>query len=82
MSGANGTKTYLRSFSTAGGDTAIRMTPGNVSLVSATPRAGYTVDVARGDTTRLVVRFISGDQVYSVDAIWWENRPYVEITGP
>lgn len=75
-----GDVSYLRRFEVAGGTTTIRMTPGQVRLVSATPKPGYTMDTLQGQPDRLVVRFWTASRIYTVDAIWWNDRPYAEVT--
>ncbi|MEV7225480.1 hypothetical protein AB0M79_00460 [Polymorphospora sp. NPDC051019] len=76
----DGSTSYLRQFDVPGGTTTIRMTPGRVHLVSATPRPGYTMDTLQGQPDRLVVRFWTSDRIHTVDAIWWNDRPYAEVS--
>jgi hypothetical protein len=76
----DGTTSYLRTFEVAVGVTTIRMTPGKVFLVSATPDPGYTVDTQQPQPDRLVVRFYKTSELFTVDAIWWQSRPYAEVT--
>lgn len=77
---ADGTVSYLRSFATAGGTAVITMVPGRVSLVSATPNADYTVRVLQDGSRRLVVQFLAANTADIVDAIWWVDHPYAEVT--
>ena len=76
----DGSTSYLRHFATDGGEAAIRMTPGRVFLVSATPDPGYRVDTQQPGPDRVVVRFYTASVLFTVDAIWWEGRPYAEVT--
>jgi len=76
----DGTTSYLRHFVTDGGETTIRMTPGQVSLVSATPEPGYAMDTQQPGPDRVVVRFYMPEELFTVDAIWFEGRPYAEVT--
>jgi hypothetical protein len=76
----DGTVSYVRSFHVTGGDAVIGMTPGHVYLISATPRADYTVQTEQPAQTRLVVRFISGGQADLIDAIWWNDAPYAQVS--
>ncbi|MEV0132393.1 DNA mismatch repair protein MutL [Dactylosporangium sp. NPDC050688] len=80
--GGDGVDTYLRSFRSEGGDAVIRIRDGVVSVVTATPRDGYSVSRAQTEPTRLVVQFISdsGDAAYLVDAMWWQGTPHGTVT--
>jgi hypothetical protein len=80
--GADGVDTFLRSFRSEGGDAVIRIRDGVVSLVTATPRDGYSVSRAQTEPTRLVVQFISagGDAAFLVDAMWWQGGPHGSVT--
>ncbi len=76
----DGTVTYVRSFHVTGGDAVIGMTPGHVYLISATPRSNYTVQTSQPQAVRLVVQFIDGNLANLIDAIWWNNAPYAQVT--
>jgi hypothetical protein len=80
--GGDGVDTYLRSFRSEGGDAVIRIRDGVVSLVTATPRDGYSVSRAQTEPTRLVVQFISdsGNAAFLVDAMWWQGGPHGTVT--
>jgi hypothetical protein len=80
--GSDGVDTYLRSFRSEGGDAVIRIRDGIVSLVTATPRDGYSVSRAQTEPTRLVVQFVSdgGNAAFLVDAMWWQNAPHGSVT--
>lgn len=78
---ADGSRSYLRSFRVPGGSTVIRMVPGRVSLVSATPSPGYSVTTGQPDPTRLVVQFSASARYDIVDALWWNDHPYAEISN-
>jgi hypothetical protein len=80
VSEGDGSTSYLRHFAVDGGETTIRMTPGRVFLVSATPDPGYRVDTLQPGPDRVVVRFYTASVLFTVDAIWWEGRPYAEVT--
>ena len=71
---------YLRSFRTNGGDAAIKMVPGKVSLVSATPKPGFQVATDQNQPERLLVRFIAGNRVSTIDALWWQDHPTAQVT--
>lgn len=79
--GGDGVDTYLRSFRSEGGDAVIRIRDGVVSVVTATPRDGYSVSRAQTEATRLVVQFISdsGNAAYLVDAMWWQDAPHGSV---
>ncbi|MFC4997664.1 DNA mismatch repair protein MutL [Dactylosporangium cerinum] len=78
----DGVDTYLRSFRSEGGDAVIRIRDAVVSLVTATPRSGYSASRAQTEPTRLVVQFISdsGNAAYLVDAMWWQESPHGTVT--
>lgn len=80
--GGDGVDTYLRSFRSEGGDAVIRIRDAVVSLVTATPRSGYSVSRAQSEPTRLVVQFVSdsGNAAFLVDAMWWQNTPHGAVT--
>jgi hypothetical protein len=80
VSESDGSTSYLRHFAVDGGETTIRMTPGRVFLVSATPDPGYRVDTLQPGPDRVVVRFYTASVLFTIDAIWWEGRPYAEVT--
>ncbi|MFI5844869.1 hypothetical protein ACIA8K_34730 [Catenuloplanes sp. NPDC051500] len=73
--------TYVRSFKVDGGQTVIEIRDQVVSLVSATPAGGFTADVAQPSPERLVVRFTGSGQAFTIDALWFNNGPYAEVTA-
>ncbi|GIF99811.1 hypothetical protein Cci01nite_49050 [Catellatospora citrea] len=77
---SDGTRSYLRSFPTEGGTAVIRMAHERVYLVSATPRGDYQVATSQPDPERVVVQFHRASDQIVVDAIWWEGRPYSEVS--
>lgn len=76
----DGSRSYLRSFQVRGGAAVIRMTPGRVYLVSATPNPDFSVEPRQSDPTRLVVQFTAAGRYDIIDAIWWNDQPYVEVS--
>ncbi len=76
----DGTPTYLRTFQVPGGTAVIRMVPGTVSLVSATPNADYTVQTTQNQPSRLVVQFLRSGTSDIVDAIWWNDAPFAQVS--
>jgi hypothetical protein len=76
----DGTVSYVRSFHVTGGDAVIGMTPGHVYLISATPRSNYTVVTQQPSPVRLVVQFVNGNLATLIDAIWWNDAPYAQVT--
>lgn len=78
--GENGVKTYVRSFTCEGGQAVIKMTSkGIVSLVTATPADGYTVQKT-GSETNLAVYFTSPGRGFVIHAQWWNGAPLVEVS--
>jgi hypothetical protein len=76
----DGSLTYLRTFASLGGDAAVKVRVGRATLVSATPRPGYTVIVLQPALSRVVVQFVAGTRMSIVDAMWWNNAPWGEVT--
>ena len=76
----DGTLSYVRSFRVRGGSTVIRMTPGRVYLVSATPNPDFSVQPTQNDATRLVVQFVAAGKYDIVDAMWWNDHPYAQVS--
>ena len=56
------------------------MVPGLVSLVSATPSTGYTVTTTQDGDVRLVIQFTASQTSDIVDAIWWNDAPYAQVS--
>ncbi len=71
---------FTRTFDTAGGQALIRIAGGRVEVVSATPSAGYQMSSQQPHPERVVLRFDRVGQSVIIDAMWWENRPYAEVT--
>ncbi|MFG2041083.1 hypothetical protein [Dactylosporangium sp. NPDC048998] len=80
--GTDGVDVYLRSFRSDGGDAVIRIRAGVVSVVTATPRDGFSVSQSQTEPSRLVVQFVSssGGAAYLVDCMWWQNAPHGQVT--
>ena len=76
----DGSLSYLRSFAVAGGSAVIRMVPGQVFLVSATPSPQYAVTVTQHEPVRLVVQFTATGRYDVIDAMWWNDRPYCQVS--
>ncbi|MFC7530289.1 DNA mismatch repair protein MutL [Actinoplanes sp. GCM10030250] len=77
--GDDGVKTYVRTFRCDGGQAVIKMTSrGIVTLVTATPADGYSVQ-KQGSDTNLVVYFTSTARSFIVHAQWWNDAPLVEV---
>ncbi|MEJ3746810.1 DNA mismatch repair protein MutL [Actinomycetes bacterium KLBMP 9797] len=78
--GADGQPTYLRSFRTCGGRAVIRMTPGQVRLVSATPDPGFAVSSVQNEPDNLAVQFTEQNHYCIVHAMWHNNAPYAQVS--
>jgi hypothetical protein len=73
---------FTRTFDTAGGRAVVRVLEGRVELVSSAANPGYKVSVpSPQQPQRLVVRFDAIDRSTIVDCMWWESRPYAEVTN-
>ncbi|MEV1290157.1 DNA mismatch repair protein MutL [Micromonospora sp. NPDC049679] len=77
---ADGSTSYVRRFEVEGGQTTIRMVPGRVILVTATPKPGFSVDTVQNEPQRLLVRFLAPNRAFLVDAVWWDGRPFAEVS--
>ncbi|GLW30103.1 DNA mismatch repair protein MutL [Actinoplanes regularis] len=78
--GADGVRTYVRSFSVEGGRAVIKMTSdGVVSLVTATPADGFTVEKTQSSPTDLAVYFNETNHSFIVRAIWFNDAPFTEV---
>ncbi|MDR7324877.1 MULTISPECIES: DNA mismatch repair protein MutL [Catenuloplanes] len=75
-----GKVTYVRSFKVDGGQAVIQIVDRVVSLVSATPATGFAADTAQPSPERLVVRFTGAGRAYTIDALWFNNGPFHEVT--
>jgi hypothetical protein len=77
---SDGVKTYVKSFTTAGGTAVIKMTSkGIVSLVTATPADGYRVE-KQGSDVNLAVYFHQTGKSFIIHAQWFNNAPFVEVS--
>jgi hypothetical protein len=71
---------YLRSFHLIGGDAVVRAGQGEVRLVSATPRPGYTMTILPSGPDRVVVNFATALRVSTLTAAWSADGPTAETT--
>lgn len=76
----DGGRSWTRRFQVTGGSAVVRVVPGAVTLVSATPVAGYTVQTTQQGADRLVVQFVGTGRSQTVDAMWWQGGPYAQVT--
>jgi hypothetical protein len=76
----DGNATYVRSFRVEGGHTVIRMTEDNVELVTATPSDGYSVATVQNTPDNLAVYFNEVNHSFVIHAVWFNDRPFVEIS--
>ncbi|MER5950593.1 hypothetical protein ABT127_31595 [Streptomyces sp. NPDC001904] len=70
----------LKSYATAGGRAVFDLGDSSATLVSATPGAGWSVQVWK-QTTWIRVEFTSGTDKVSVFCTWHDHRPSVEIAN-
>lgn len=77
--GADGQPTYVRSFRLDGGQAVIRMTTGNVRLVTATPNPGYVVTTVQNEPGNLAVQFTEPNHYFIIHAVW-HNGPFAEVS--
>jgi len=64
----------VRTYNLAGGSTALRFEPGQVTVVWANPNPGFRVDVDQRDGGGVRVRF-DGDAGRSEVEAWWDGGP-------
>jgi hypothetical protein len=76
----DGDKTYVRSFRVEGGQTVIRMTEDVVTLVTATPSDGYSVQTVQNSPDNLAVYFNEVNHSFVIHAVWNVDRPFVEVS--
>jgi hypothetical protein len=76
----DGEKSYVRSFRVEGGQTVIRMTEGNVRLVTATPNDGFSVATVQNEPDNLAVYFNEVNHSFIIHAVWRVDRPFVEVS--
>ncbi len=67
-----------RSYEMVGGTATVRFSAGAVTLVAATPKAGFTVDVGEGHSNGVRVEFEDEDHESRLDA-WWDGGPQDEV---
>ncbi len=76
----DGTRVYVRSFRVEGGQAVIRMTEGQVFLVTATPSPGYTVSTTQNEPGNLAVQFTEPNHYFVIHALWHNNAPFAEVS--
>jgi hypothetical protein len=78
--GADGAKTYVRSFRVDGGQAVIRIRDGRVQLVTATPDEGYEVATVQNSPDNLAVYFNQPNHSFIVHAVWNVDRPFAQVS--
>lgn len=78
---SGGKVTYVRSFKIDGGQAVVQIVDQLVTLVSATPATGFATDTAQPSPERLVVRFTGNGRAHTIDAMWFNDGPYAEVTA-
>lgn len=78
--GSDGQPTYTRSFRVCGGQAVIRMVPNKVTLVTATPDPGFTVDTVQNEPANLAVQFTEPNHYCVIHAVWHNNGPFAEVS--
>ena len=71
-------RSETRTYRTTGGAAAVRFEPGGVTLVWATPEAGFEARVSQSSPGEISVRFRSDDHESRIDASW-EGGPVDEV---
>lgn len=75
----DGVRSYLRTYTVDGGSAVIRMTPGRVELITATPADGYAVSTVQDTPDNLAVQFTEPGHAFVIHALWWNGAPYVDV---
>ncbi len=79
--GADGVRSYVRSFRVEGGQAVIRMTAtGVVELVTATPADGYAVQKVQNSPDNMAVYFNEPNHSFIIHAMWFNDRPFVQVS--
>ncbi|WP_341721433.1 DNA mismatch repair protein MutL [Micromonospora sp. FIMYZ51] len=79
--GADGVRSYVRSFRVEGGQAVIRMSAtGVVELVTATPADGYAVQQVQNSPDNMAVYFNEPNHSFIIHAMWWDDRPFVQVS--
>jgi hypothetical protein len=68
----------VRSYDLVGGSATLRFTPSGVTVVVATPKPGFTVDISEAHSGGARVEFESDDHRSRVDG-WWDGGPQDEV---
>ena len=77
----DGTRTYVRSFRVEGGQAVIKMTSdGVVSLVTATPADGFSVQKVQDSPDNMAVYFNESQHSFIIHATWHNDRPFVQVS--
>ncbi|WP_250000109.1 DNA mismatch repair protein MutL [Actinoplanes sp. M2I2] len=77
----DGKRTYVRSFRVEGGQAVIRTTSdGVVSLVTATPADGWSVQKVQDSPGNLAVYFNETQHSFIIHATWFNDRPFVQVS--
>jgi len=68
----------VRSYDLVGGSATLRFSPNGVTVVVATPKSGFTVDVGESHSGGARVEFESDGHRSRLDA-WWDGGPQDEV---
>jgi hypothetical protein len=78
---ADGLRTYVRSFQCGGGQAVIKMTSDAVvSLITATPADGFSVEKVQNTKDNLAVYFNETNHSFIIHATWFTDKPFVEVS--
>lgn len=77
---AVGEGAYERSFYTGGGSAVVRLVPGEVVFVSASPTEGYTARKESPQPDRLVITFYTSSAMVTIDSMWRDGEPYARVS--
>jgi hypothetical protein len=71
---------YTRSFQMVGGSATVRANRGALELAFATPRAGFVMTIIPSATDRVVINFVGGLRISTLNASWLNDAPTATIT--
>ena len=78
---SDGEKTYVRSFRVEGGQAVIKVTgAGVVSVVTATPADGYSVQQTQNTPDNLAIYFIETGHHFIIHVTWFNGAPFAQVS--
>jgi hypothetical protein len=77
----DGLRTYVRSFPCEGGQAVIKVTSDSVvSLITATPADGFSVQKVQNSKDNLAVYFNETNHSFIIHVTWFNDKPFAEVS--